>query len=153
MWAFRQPFLANDYFKSSIISFDFFFLDSEPCDAASVFVSESCSFSRASQATLGLMGWLVYQDATGLRYVLLAQVVNESIAEWIRQGEARLRWKSAFQKHSFSQDPQHDFEEKLLPFSFHIVLKEFSINSHRLSTTYIRGCRYQNQRLKLWVQS
>jgi hypothetical protein len=58
-----------------------FLPDPEPCDAASVFVSESCSFSRASQATLGLVGWLVYQDATDLRYVLLAQMANESVAE------------------------------------------------------------------------
>lgn len=49
-------------------------------EAASVFVSESCSLSRVSQATLGLLDWLVYQDAMVLRYVLLIQVVSESIA-------------------------------------------------------------------------
>lgn len=82
----------------------------EPCGAASVFVSESCSLSRASQATLDLMGWLVYQDAMVLRYVPPAQIINESIAERVSQEEAVVRWEWTFGKHSFHQTQQHDFK-------------------------------------------
>lgn len=87
-----------------------FLLDPGSCDATSVFVSDSSSFSRASQATPGLLGWLVYQDAMALRYVLPARRISESLAERTSQVGAALRWKMTFPKHSFSQDPQHDFE-------------------------------------------